>query len=244
MIHFKNITKKYNAIKALDDISLKVDRNEFIGIVGNNGSGKTTLINALCNLISLDNGAVYFDENKITPASHSYKKNFGVILSDPYFIEEFSTKEYLSFFAKFQGISNAQYKTRIKKFTDFIAIDDINQPIMGLSAGNKMKVSITASLIHNPSILVYDEPFVNLDINTSNKLKEIILSFKGKKTLLITSHHLDLVVDICDRFVILDEGRIVKSIKKSDFNSKEEIFKVFKDKMVIKTEHSKLNWLQ
>jgi len=243
MIHFKNVTKSFKTIKALNNISFKIKRNEFVGIIGNNGSGKTTIINTLCNLIPLDMGEVYFDDKKISHKSHLYKKKVGVILSEHYSIEEFSTIEYLHFFAKFQNIDDKELVKRIKEITNLIGIDNINIPIEKLSSGNKMKVSIVTSLIHNPEVLIYDEPFVNLDFNTSNKLKDIILSLKGRKTLLITSHHLDLVIDICDRFLILDKGEIVETIRKSDFDSKEKIKQLFKDKMIDDKYKNQLKWL-
>ncbi|QMU64208.1 MAG: ATP-binding cassette domain-containing protein [Flavobacteriaceae bacterium] len=243
MIHFNNVTKKYKSITALNNTSFKINENEFVGIVGNNGSGKTTIINALCNLISLDEGEVYFDKKKITHNDHSYKNRLGIILSEHYFIREFNTIEYLHFFAKFQNIYDKDIRKRIEEITALMGIDNINKSIEKLSSGNKMKVSIAASLIHNPNVLVYDEPFVNLDFNTSNKLKDIILSLKGKKTLLITSHHLDLVIDICDKFLILDEGNIIETIMKSDFESNEEIKQLFKDKMIGKKYENQLKWL-
>jgi len=195
---------------------LSIHENDFVALVGNNGCGKTTTINILCNLVSYDEGEVRVFGKKVTKDYTSYKSKLGIVLSTPYLIGEFSVTDYLSFVGKFQFLSRHDIKTRTG---DIIRLFDLAEyaalAIKNLSSGNKMKVSLAAALIHNPEILVLDEPFVNLDIRTIQNLTDILKSFKGKKTIFITSHNLDLVTDLCSRFLIMEKGSILTEVTNS-----------------------------
>ena len=113
MISFDKVKNTYNKKNALNAVSFDIKKGEFVALVGNNGSGKTTLINALCNLIKLDGGGIFYNGNLLTKKYTSYKKDIGVILSEHYFVEEFNTIEYLKFYSKFQGVNNMHIKKRI-----------------------------------------------------------------------------------------------------------------------------------
>jgi ABC-type multidrug transport system ATPase subunit len=122
--------------------------------------------------------------------------------------------------------------------------EDRKKPIKKFSSGNQMKVSLGAALIHNPPTLILDEPFVNLDIATTEKIMTILKGFKGKKTLFITSHQLELVADLCDDFLIMEEGRIALTLHKSDYTTVEELKIVVKQQIVKEQIISDISWLK
>lgn len=241
MIRLQNISKHYKRKIAVDDISFTLKKGDYTGLVGNNGSGKTTIINMLCNLISTTKGDIYVFDKLVSPKYVEYKRNFGILLDQPYYIEEFTIKEYLEFVVKFQKPTMKNIQKRILELCAFLSINDINEQIRNLSSGNKMKVSIISSLIHNPEVLIYDEPFVNLDISTIQKIKDILFSFKSKKTLLITSHNLDLMIEVCDRIIIIDNGKILLDLNVKDYDSKEVLKKEIKESLG-KDETINVNW--
>ncbi|GAA0739203.1 ABC transporter ATP-binding protein [Gaetbulibacter jejuensis] len=246
MVEFKNITKSYRNKIALDNFSFKVNQNESIGIIGNNGSGKTTLINILGNLIKYEKGEIFIFNDKLDPKTNEYKKNTGFIFSYPYYIEEFNVINYLYFVARFhsQELETKSLKKRINDLIELLGIEEKEKPISTFSEGNKRKVTIAASLIHNPKLLVYDEPFVNLDISTLEVLKKLLINLSNSKTLIITSHHIDLVIDICDKYLIIDNGKLIKTINKSSYKSMEELKNDLKGEVSkSNNENSNLNWL-
>ena len=224
MIRFDGVSKKYSKNIALDKLTFDTGNYNNTALVGNNGCGKTTTINVICNLIKYDYGKAYIFEKLITPSYNSYKNRIGVVLSTQYFINEFSLLEYWKFVCRFQKVPSKEINNRIE---DLILLFELhnerNKKIKKLSDGNQMKVSIGAALIHNPELIILDEPFVNLDIKTTERLIAILKGFKKKKKIFITSHHLDLVAELCDGFLIMDEGKIIHKIDKSRVKNQQMI---------------------
>jgi len=227
LLSITNLSKSYGKNQVLKNISFDIFTNDFVALIGNNGAGKSTLINLMCKLISSDNGDIKYFDSDGEPNS-SYKKHLGITLDSSFLVNELNSIEYLKFMAEFQGISSSSIPTRI---TDLIELFDISEPkkdIGKLSSGNKMKVALAASFLNNPEILILDEPYVNLDIKTIQNLTDILKSFKNTKTLLITSHNLDLVVDLCDRFLIMENGVLVAEIKNEENLSSSDLKKKIK----------------
>ncbi len=216
MIRFDNVTKRYSDNIALNELTFDTGYYNNTALVGNNGCGKTTTINVICNLIKYDSGKAYIFERLITPSYNSYKNKIGVVLSTQYFINEFSLQEYWKFVCRFQKVPPREANNRIEDLTLLFELqNERNKKIKKLSGGNQMKVSIGAALIHNPDLIILDEPFINLDIKTTEKLITILKGFKKKKKIFVTSHHLDLVAELCDNFLIMDKGKIIHKIDKS-----------------------------
>jgi len=212
-IYFNNVIKSYGSEVVLNSLSFSIQKNDFVALIGNNGCGKTTTINIICNLIPYDDGIVEIFGSKLTPNFLSYKRDLGVVLSSPYLIEAFSIIEYLSFVGDFQFLQKEEIKNRSFDMIKLFELEEFETKKIGnLSSGNKMKVSLAAAMIHNPKVLILDEPFVNLDIKTQQILREILKSLKGKKTILITSHNIDLVVDLSDHFLIMERGKLLLQI--------------------------------
>ena len=244
IVTFNNVIKYYGTTLALDELSFELDHGVFTALVGNNGCGKTTTINVLCNLIKYQSGKVLFNNHIVTPKFVSYKGFIGMVLSKPYYVEEFRIKKYWEFVGKFQNIPKNDIKERIEDLLDLLDLkNEEKKQIKNLSSGNQMKVTLGSSLIHNPDMLVLDEPFINIDVETTEKFMNILKGFKGKKTIFITSHNLDLVIELCDNFLIMDKGRIIQNIHKTDFKNTTTLKEKVKKILVKEYKEINLSWL-
>ncbi len=244
IISFDKVSFSYEEELTLNNLSFFVRDKSNVALIGNNGCGKSTTIHILCNLISYHSGDVFVFNRKLTANYVSYKSRLGIVLSNPYFVEDFTVVEYFKFAGKFQNIPKNELPKRIDDLLGLFDIEDKKLPIKKLSSGNKMKVSLAAAMIHNPEILILDEPFVNLDIESIEKIVAILKSFRGSKTLFITSHNLDLVGDLCDEFLIMDKGTIVNHLLKDNFHDFYEMKKFIKNKLTKRNSSLGLNWLR
>jgi ABC-2 type transport system ATP-binding protein len=246
VIELLNVYKRFDKQLALNNVSFSIEENEFVALVGNNGSGKSTIVNSLCNLFPCEEGSVTVYGMRLTPNYVSYRSKIGAVLSSPILIDDFSPSQYLGFVCKFQGLENKIGEDRSKELFRYLEIEwDSKKKIGQYSSGDKIKISIIASLIHNPEFLILDEPFVHLDIQSVDLLHGLLKSFKGKKTLLITSHNLDLILNLCSRVIILDQGILLDNLKIDDFNSLDSIKTEIRSRL-IKKEFlgNNLKWLQ
>lgn len=233
VIEFYNVSKKYTKNEVLKELSFAIYENEYVGLIGNNGCGKTTTINCICNLIEYDKGSISVFGNLVTPDYVSYKNQLGIVLSNHYLVDDFNIIQYWSFISRFQRVQKDAIKNRINDLISLLDLhNDKNKQIKILSAGSKMKVALGAALIHNPKILIFDEPLNSLDIQTSDKLIKLLKSLKNAKTLFITSHNLDHLIEICDRFLIMNNGKISIDIRKKPNCSLEELKNEIKHKLV------------
>jgi ABC-2 type transport system ATP-binding protein len=245
-IEFINVVKKYSNLIALKELSFSVNSNEFVALIGNNGCGKTTTINILCNIISYDKGDVFLFERRVTPYYVSYKNKLGILLSKPILVNEFTPKEYLTFVCKFQNVDPSEIQQRVEEIISIFEIVNSNcKRIDNYSSGEQMKISFASAVIHNPDILVLDEPFIHIDIQTIDFILNLLSSFKYKKTLFITSHNLDIISSLCERFLIMDDGRIIDDFSKSSNTSIESIKTLIKERIVKHQSGFKtLDWLK
>jgi ABC-2 type transport system ATP-binding protein len=244
ILNLDSVSKKFSSIQVINKLSFSICENTTVSLIGNNGCGKSTTIHILCNLIPYDSGEVLFEGKKVTPNYVSYKRHLGIVLSKPYYVEEFNVVEYWKFVCKFQEVPKNEIHQRIDDLVNLLELNEhTKKPIKNLSSGNQMKVSLGGALIHNPKMLVLDEPFVNLDIGTTEKIMQILKSFKGKKTIFITSHQLELVADLCDRFLIMDKGHIVAELNKQDYESLEVLKNHVKQFLVKEDNNINLSWL-
>ena len=246
LICFNKVIKKYRQILALNDMSFSIRRGESVALIGNNGCGKTTTINVLCNLILYDKGEVIVYNKKVSPRYVSYKNKFGILLSPPIFVNEFTPQQYLKFICRFQKVDPQEISPRIDDTINSFKISFSNsKKISDFSAGDKMKIALAASIIHNPEVLVYDEPFIHLDIQTIDFLLDLINSIKINKTLFITSHNLDLITSVCSRFLLMEKGKIIDDFIPEAEVSIDKIKRQIKERIIIqKIDNTKLSWLK
>lgn len=221
IIEFRGVSKIYGRkVKALSEISFAINTFEFVGIIGNNGAGKTTLINSLCNVSSINEGEIFVFDRLLKSNYVSYRKKFGILLSNPYFIEKFTIYQYLNFVGKFQGVEKNVYQQRIEELADFFELSsNLKRQIKELSSGNKMKVSLIAAMVHNPDVLVLDEPYTYLDYKTQFTLTNLLQKVADVKTILVSSHNIDVIENICSRFLYLENGQLVMDQGKETLDS-------------------------
>jgi len=219
MIEVKDLTKDYSGKHAVNIPKLTINRGESFGLVGNNGAGKTTFFRLILDLIRPTTGSI-FSKREIVMGSGHWKYYTGSFLDEGFLIDFLTPKEYFDFVGHLQGLQDGDIKELIEKNKDFLS-DDIlggKKYIRDLSQGNKKKVGILASFMASPEVLVLDEPFANLDPTSTSRLINILNNMKREKgtTMLISSHDLNHVTEVCKRIVILEEAYIVHDLKTGD----------------------------
>jgi ABC-2 type transport system ATP-binding protein len=224
MITTNNLSKKYNGKQVLNIESLDIPKGQSFGLVGNNGAGKTTYFSLLLDLIQPTTG--YIKNNGVqVNKSEDWKPFTSAFIDESFLIGYLTPEEYFYFIGELRGQNKADVDSLVAKFEDFFHGEIIGQKkyLRDLSKGNQKKAGIVAALIGNPEVIILDEPFANLDPTTQIRLKSIVKELAEKQgvTVLISSHDLMHVTDVCERIVVLDKGEIVKDIRTSDATLKE-----------------------
>lgn len=215
MIEVKNITKVYNGITVLNIPELSIKKGESFGLVGNNGAGKTTLFRCILDLIRPNTGEVISEKLDVSKSSE-WKSYTGSYLDEGFVIDFLTPEEYFQFLANINGLSKGDLDNFLNDFSDFFNGEILGKKkyIRDLSSGNQKKVGIAAALIAKPNVLVLDEPFNSLDPSTQIRLKNLLkkLYDDANVTMLISSHDLNHVTEVCERIVVLHEGDIAHDI--------------------------------
>ena len=213
MLRIEHLTKTYGDKKAVDDLSLHIQPGEIYGFIGHNGAGKTTTIKACCGILDFDGGEIYIDNISVKDAPLECKKRLAYIPDNPDLYEFMSGIQFLNFVCDIFGVSADERKKRIYRYTDAFEItSDLAQPISAYSHGMKQKLAITSALVHNPLLIVMDEPFVGLDPKASHLLKEIMREMcRGGASIFFSTHVLEVAEKLCDKVAIIKGGRLIKS---------------------------------
>jgi len=224
MIQVRELSKSYKGVEVLNLPLLDITRGESFGLVGNNGAGKTTFFSLLLDLIKPTTGYVTSKDIQVNE-SESWKQFTSSFIDESFLIGYLTPEEYFYFIGDLRGQNKADVDQLIKQFEDFFHGEIIGKKkyLRDLSKGNQKKVGIVAALIGNPEVIILDEPFANLDPTTQIRLKKIIkeLTENREVTVLISSHDLMHVTEVCERIVVLDKGEIVKDIRTSEATLKE-----------------------
>ncbi len=224
MIAIHNLTKIYTGNTVLNIDRLDIHKGESFGLVGNNGAGKTTLFSALLDLIQPTSGYI---ENKGIKVNENeeWKSITSAFIDETFLIGYLTAEEYFYFIGELRGQNKSDVDALLSQFEDFFHGEILGQKkyLRDLSKGNQKKAGIVAALIGNPEVIVLDEPFANLDPTTQIRLKKIIkeLSADPEITVLVSSHDLIHVTEVCDRIVVLDKGEVIKDIARSEETLKE-----------------------
>ena len=230
MITINTVSKKYGKAEVLNLESLEIPTGQSFGLVGNNGAGKTTLFNILLDLIRPTTGSVINNDISVHK-SESWKTFTGSFIDESFLISYLTPEEYFQFIGDLRGINKADIKEFLGQFDEFFNDEVLEKKkyLRDLSKGNQKKVGIVAAMMGNPKVVVLDEPFANLDPTTQIRLKKIIKDLSSYKdtTVLISSHDLQDVTEVCERIVLLEKGELIRDIKTSKETLKEleEYFK-------------------
>ena len=218
MIEINNITKKYSKDTVLDVLKLDIPDGQTFGLVGNNGAGKTTLFSCLLDLVKPTTGKIT-NSGVDVKESEEWKKFTTAFLDESFLIGYLLPEEYFYFIGELRGLRKKQIDDFLLKFDEFFNGEIIGKKkyLRDLSKGNQKKAGIVAALIGDPKVVVLDEPFANLDPSTQIRLKQIIkeLSSSGT-TVLVSSHDLQDVTEVCKRIVLLEKGRVINDINTSN----------------------------
>ena len=224
MIQITNITKKYGTNQVLNIENLTIPTGQSFGLVGNNGAGKTTLFNILLDLIRPTTGQISSKEIVVNK-SEDWKSFTGSFIDESFLVGYLTPQEYFDFVGDLRGMNKADVKAFLTQFEEFFNGEILHKKkyLRDLSKGNQKKAGIVAAMMGNPEIVILDEPFANLDPTTQIRLKNLIKELTEKKdvTVLISSHDLSHVTDVCERIVVLDKGNLVKDIHTSKETLKE-----------------------
>jgi len=224
MIKTTELSKKYGDATVLNIESLEIPKGQTFGLVGNNGAGKTTYFNLLLDLIKSTTGHVINNEIRVNK-SEDWKPFTAAFIDESFLIGYLTAEEYFYFIGELRGMIKADIDIFLTQFQEIF-----NDEILGkkkylrdLSKGNQKKAGIVAALIGNPEVIILDEPFANLDPTTQIRLKKLLsdLTKDSKSTVLISSHDLGHVTEVCERIVVLEKGEIVKDLKTSEETLKE-----------------------
>lgn len=218
MILIDNLSKSYDRANALNIDHLQIDPGIICGLVGNNGAGKTTLFSLILDLIKASSGQVTSYGVEVSQ-SDAWKSFTGAFLSEQFLIEFLTPDEYFSFVAQLHNWSDAVLRTFLDQFTEFFNHEILNtrKYIRELSKGNQKKVGIVGALIGDPKVVLLDESFANLDPQSQNKLRQILIDQKrDDRIIFIASHNLGHVHAVSDRIIILERGIIIRDILKVD----------------------------
>ena len=224
MITTSNLSKIYNGNQVLNIESLDIPKGQCFGLVGNNGAGKTTYFSLLLDLIQPTTGYIKSKDVQVN-ASEDWKPFTAAFIDESFLIGYLTPEEYFYFIGELRHQNKAQVNALIAQFSDFFHGEILGQKkyLRDLSKGNQKKAGIVAALIGNPEVIILDEPFANLDPTTQIRLKDIIKDLAQKQgvTVLVSSHDLSHVTDVCERIVVLEKGRVVKDLQTSEATLKE-----------------------
>ena len=217
LLEFNNIRKEYAGTTVLDIENLSIDKGECVGIVGNNGAGKTTAFSLILDLIQSSNGSILSKGNDVSK-TEEWKSYTSAFLDETFLIDFLTPNEYFDFVGGLHNWSKRTVLDFVTQFEEFFngEILGVKKYIRDLSKGNQKKVGIIGALIGNPEIVILDEPFASLDPTTQIRLKRLFRERMDKHTFLISSHDLSHVADVCNRFVILEKGKLVMDNSKSE----------------------------
>ena len=229
MLKIEHLTKLYGEKKAVDDLSLHIEKGEIYGFIGHNGAGKTTTIKACCGILGFDSGEIYVDGVSVKADPLACKRKIAYIPDNPDLYDFMSGIKYLNFVADIFGVSQNDRQERIRRYADtFELTDDLAQPIGSYSHGMKQKLAIISALIHEPKLIIMDEPFVGLDPKASHTLKLLMRDICDRGgAIFFSTHVLEVAEKLCDKVAIIKGGRLVKSGTMEDVKGDESLESVF-----------------
>lgn len=208
-IVIEDLSKYYGGLLALDKLSLRINRDENVALLGPNGAGKTTTLKILCGLLRPSSGAAYIDDIDVMKDREKAIAKVGAILETPEFYPFFTPEEILTYLGRLRGMDGHMLKRRIKDVIGLVRLDDwVRVKVGKFSRGMKQRLAVAQALLHDPLILILDEPALGLDPRGMMEIREILKKVRKEKTVFLASHLLTEVAQICDKVAIIESGRL------------------------------------
>ena len=229
MLQISNLTKTYGEKKAVDDLTLHIQPGEIYGFIGHNGAGKTTTIKSCCGILQFEEGEILIDGISIKDDPIACKKKLAYIPDNPDLYEFMSGMQFLNFIADIFEVSAVDRASRIKKYADMLELtDDLGQSVASYSHGMKQKLAIISALIHEPKLIIMDEPFVGLDPKASHQLKQLMREIcDNGGAIFFSTHVLEVAEKLCDKIAIIKGGKLIKAGNTEDVKGDSSLESVF-----------------
>ena len=229
MLNIQHLVKNYGEKKAVDDLCLHIAPGEIYGFIGHNGAGKTTTLKSVAGILQFDAGEITIDGTSIKANPLECKRKFAYIPDNPDLYDYLTGIKYLNFIADIFGVSAAERKERIKKYADaFELTADLAQPIAAYSHGMKQKLAIISAWLHEPKLILMDEPFVGLDPKASHLLKEMMREVCDQGgAIFFSTHVLEVAEKLCDKVAIIKAGKLIRSGSMEEVKGDDSLEDVF-----------------
>lgn len=229
MLKIEHLTKTYGEKKAVDDLSLHIAPGEIYGFIGHNGAGKTTTLKSACGVLRFDEGEITIDGTSIKSDPLACKKKLAYIPDNPDLYEFMTGIRYLNFICDIFGVSADDRQARIRKYAELFELtDDLAQPIASYSHGMKQKLTIISAWVHEPRLIIMDEPFVGLDPKASHLLKGMMREMcSGGGAIFFSTHVLEVAEKLCDKVAIIKAGRLIRSGTMEEVKGDDSLEEVF-----------------
>lgn len=229
MLEISHLKKTYGDKKAVDDLSLKIEPGEIYGFIGHNGAGKTTTLKSVVGILKFDGGEIKINGLSVAENAIECKKLLAYIPDNPDLYDFMTGIQYLNFIGDIFGVDQQTRKERIQKYGDMFEIsNDLAQPISALSHGMKQKVAIISAWLHDPKLIIMDEPFVGLDPKASFLLKEMMHeAVKSGAAIFFSTHVLEVAEKLCDKIAIIKNGKLIKCGTTEEVKGDESLESVF-----------------
>ena len=229
-IKIEQLKKCFGEKVAVDIDQYTIQNGDMIGLVGNNGAGKTTLFRLMLDLLKADNGSVHIGETNVA-VNEEWKAQTGAFIDDGFLIDYLTPEEYFEFVGKMYGMKKEEVNERVAKFDRFMNGEVIGHKklIRDYSAGNKQKIGIISAMLHQPQVLILDEPFNFLDPSSQSVIKHLLKEYNQETgaIIIVSSHNLEHTVDVCPRIALMENGHIIRDIDNSEYSAKQELEEYF-----------------
>ena len=229
MLKIENLTKRYGDKKAVDNVSLHIKAGELYGFIGHNGAGKTTTLKACCGILRFDEGEIYVDGISMKKDPLACKKRIAYLPDNPDLYPFMTGVQYLDFVGDMYEVNVEKRKTLTRKYAEALElVQDLAQPVSAYSHGMKQRLALISALIHEPKLILMDEPFVGLDPKVSHTLKEIMKEHCEKGgAIFFSTHVLDVAEKICDKIAVIKDGKLIKAGSMDEVKGDESLETVF-----------------